>query len=248
MKKVSPSPAGEGDLVGFLPDDFIDYEALPDGDTVDLYAAWYDPVVYGVTYHANRPQSDSYTVEDAQFSDDGGNTLTIQGLDGEDESMQNPGKTFVSWNTAPDGSGETVETDKGSTLAQLGLGTRAQYLQDLEKLAALDIEETPIHYTESEDASKLATQAEGQGSSATADEFEAELEDKYTVHLYAQWSNEPTKAEANTEVKKAASTTQSSQSKAPTTGDAMTFATVAIVVIALIATAVLLASFSRRRQ
>ena len=76
MKKVSPSPAGEGDLVGFLPDDFIDYEALPDGDTVDLYAAWYDPVVYGVTYHANRSQSDSYTVEDAQFSDDGGNTLT----------------------------------------------------------------------------------------------------------------------------------------------------------------------------
>ncbi len=44
----------EDEMTGFLSDDFLDYEHLPEGDVVDLYAAWLDPLVYNVRYHANR--------------------------------------------------------------------------------------------------------------------------------------------------------------------------------------------------
>lgn len=171
----------EENAVAFLPDDFLDYESLPEGDTIDLYGLWWDPLAYGITYHANRSSSDDYVVEDAEWAN-ADTTLTIVGLDPSDEGMKNDGKTFKGWNTAADGSGVWVNTGDHATLEQLGLGTRAQYVDDLEQLAALQNDDEPIHYVEGD--AEVSAQADDQ-----ADELEAELETKYTTHLYAQWED-----------------------------------------------------------
>ena len=248
----------EGDAAAFLPDDFIDYNELPDGDTVDLYAIWYDPVVYGVTYHANRSDTDAYQVETAQFPNDD-DTLTIEGLDSSDEGMQNTGKTFAGWNTEADGSGEWVKKDEKATLAKLSLGTRAQYLKDLDKLAALEIQETPTHYEE-------ATLDAQSDSSSAADEFEAKLEQKYTTHLYAQWTDEPEKADANTDTKKSGdekadasktsdakstnTTSRAVTSRTPATGDTVALVTLALAlaILALTAAVAMRIAMARRRR
>ena len=172
----------EDGQVGFFPDDFVDYDELPEGDEIDLYGLWYDPVVYGVTYHANRSSSDDYVIEMGQFSDDG-TTLTIDEIDESDEGMQNAGYSFKGWNTAADGSGEWVTAGEKVELAQLGLGDRAEYVQDLEQLANLQVQETPIY----DDAEGTGTETD-----TPAGEFESLLESKYTAHLYAQWRKLPT--------------------------------------------------------
>ncbi|GEM_PF-5189011 len=70
----------------------------------------------------------------------------------------------------------------------MNLGTRGQYINDLEELAALQVEETPDHYPE-----------EGVANDSEADKLDEKIRAKYTVHLYAQWedtsptTDEPTK-------------------------------------------------------
>lgn len=196
----------DDEMYGFLPDDFVDYEHLPDGDTIDLYAAWLDPVAYGIKYHANRSDSDNYVVEDAQLPSDD-SKLTIYGLAESDEGMQNPGKTFAGWNTKPDGSGTWVTTGEQATLSKLDLGDRSQYLQNLQALADLQTQEAPSHYT-----------PEADSTSSAADELEAKLEDKYTVDLYAQWNTTAvTPASGSTEKTNVARGTTSQ--KTPSTDD-----------------------------
>jgi hypothetical protein len=92
--------------------------------------------------------------------------------------MQNSGKTFVGWNSEPDGSGTWYAAGEQVTLSQLNLGDRDQYAQDLQQLADDQTEEAPAYYDESADT-----------DTSRADEIEAELESKYTANLYAQWES-----------------------------------------------------------
>lgn len=229
-------PDSDENMTGFLPDDFVGYNDLPAGDTINLYAVWYDPIVYGVTYHANRSSSDNYTVQSAQFSYDS-NTLAITDLDENDEGLKNPDKTFVGWNTAADGSGEWVNAGETASLEKLGLGTRTEYVNDLAQLSTLQGDDEPSHYTEA------ATDTDSE-----ADKYEAQLESKYTTHLYAQWKdkgNTPQATTAKTSAKTSATTTQS---KTPVTGDAMMPIILFISVIVLAAAVVLITVFNKRRN
>ena len=236
--------------ISFLPDDFIDYDVLPEGDTIDLYGLWWDPVMYGITYHANRSSSDTYIVEDTTWADNDG-AITITGLDASDEGMQNDGKTFKGWNTAADGSGTWFKVDDQATLEQLGLGTRAEYVQDLEQLATLQIEEMPAYYDDAADANTSSDELEAQDvsdASTPSDELEAKLEDKYTTHLYAQWAEgtptpAPTPTPTPTPTPDAKPGTKPASGALPRTGDA----TVPAPAVALIALAGMGALYVARR-
>ncbi len=212
----------EDEMTGFLPDDFLDYDSLPEGDVVDLYAAWLDPLVYNVRYHANRSDSDDYVVDDVQFTTDD-SKLEITGLSEDDEGMKNSSKSFVGWNTMPDGSGTWVATGEQATLDQLNLGTRGQYAQDLQALADLQTEESPSYNTEDTDSNPTA-----------ADAFETDLEEKYTADLYAQWASpEPAPAPDGkpTPANNTTNTTNQNKAKTPNTGDASTTPQMAAIVM-----------------
>ena len=208
----------EDEMIGFLPDDFIDYEQLPEGDIVDLYAAWLDPLVYSIHYHANRSESDGYVADDAQLASDD-STLMVNGLSADDEGMQNDGKTFVGWNTEADGSGMWFANGQQATLEQLDLGDRAQYTQDLQELADLQVEEAPAYNTEEDEWT-------------AADEREAMLEAKYTADLYAQWVTPTTPPAPNPTPSTSSTTTNVARATTPHTGDSMSMQVAMLVLLA----------------
>ena len=225
------------ELTGFLPDDVVSYNQLPEGDVIDLYALWYDPVVYGVTYHANRSSSDTYVVEDAQFTSDE-DTLVAQAVNETDEGMQNPGKDFKGWNTAADGSGTWVATNEQVSPSQLGLGDRSQYVSDLQALANLQVEAMPAYANESNGEAEKVAQ-----------EFEAQLEPKYTAHLYAQWEEpaNPATAPAPAPQRQAAvTTTNVTRAATPSTSDSLAAMTQLGALLAAVGVATLWAARRKR--
>ena len=86
------------------------------GDTT-VYAKWENPAArYSVTYHTNLATDTTYT---ATYSapDRAYTALSIQDAVAQEPAFNAQNRTFVSWNTKADGTGETVNPGDARTLA-----------------------------------------------------------------------------------------------------------------------------------
>ncbi len=145
-----------GDSTAYSAEGDLAYEDLPAGETVNLYGLWFDNAVYGINYHANRSASDTYVKAEQQVVD--GNRLGVYGFDADDNNAKLAGRTIVSWNTKPDGTGKAFATGSMATPDELGLPSRDAYVAELDEVDLND--------------------------DATA----KRIEDEHTVDLYAQWN------------------------------------------------------------
>ncbi len=165
----------------------------------DVLIGEFDVYDGGYYYIAKTPLPDGVSDEgfDVLYYGDNPNLVNKEGV------------TLQGWKTEPDGLGEWVVTGESATLSDLNLGSRGEYSQDLQQLADLQTKESPEYQDDNVDTS-------------ASDKREAELEDKYTAHLYAQW-----------ETPAAQSTTQTTtRGQTPRTGDSQTMLQTAAFVVA----------------
>ena len=97
----------------------IHYSRLPDENEVDLYPDMSDLAIYGIEYHANRPDNDD---TDTIYSEANEESLFV-----EDRGFERPDYEFTGWNTKRDGSGQSFKANEDTQLSALGLMSTQAY-------------------------------------------------------------------------------------------------------------------------
>ncbi len=95
------------------------YSKLPDNEVIDFYPDMSDLAIYGIEYHANRPDNDD---TDTIYSEANEESLFV-----EDRGFERPDYEFTGWNTKKDGSGQSFKANENTQLSALGLMSTQAY-------------------------------------------------------------------------------------------------------------------------
>lgn len=112
------APNAEGDSVFYYADDEVYWESI-EGESLDLYAQWIDPLIWEVDYHPNGGIPDKVVEE---FDDAEGDVIELS-----ENTFTREGYTFVGWSTTPDGKGKLFAPGTKVSLADLNLTPRDEY-------------------------------------------------------------------------------------------------------------------------
>ncbi len=110
------APNADGESYTYGLEDTISHEEI-EGDTLDLFAYWYDDALWMVNYHANRNDQDGETT--SYFDDAEDDQLVAEA-----NEFTNDGYTFAGWNTKADGSGTAIQPDSSISLEEAGVSSR----------------------------------------------------------------------------------------------------------------------------